>query len=70
MWREYVEMPDERAFALAGDPHRVWVGAAGGGYATREIAEESVIAECMQRRAARRMQEPCRLYATGDEIVW
>jgi len=70
MWREYEKMPDERAFAVAGDPARIWVGAIGGGYATREIAEESVLALCVQRRGLRRLQDPCRLYATGDEIVW
>jgi hypothetical protein len=70
LWREYVKMPDERAFAVAGDPQRLWVGAAAGGYATREMAEDAVVAECTRRRNARRMQEPCRLYAIGDEVVW
>jgi len=70
LWRDYAKMPEERALAIAGDPERRWVGAASGGYATREMAEDSVLAECMRRRNARRMQEPCRLYAVGDEIVW
>jgi hypothetical protein len=70
LWRDYEKMPAERALAIAGDPARRWVGAASGGYPTREMAEESVVAECMRRRSARRMQQPCRLYAVGDEIVW
>jgi hypothetical protein len=70
LWSGYLEMTDERALALAGEPDRVWVGAASGGHATRREAEESVLAKCWQRRAARRLQDPCRLYATGGEIVW
>jgi hypothetical protein len=63
-------MPPERALALAGDPGRRWVGAAAGGHASQIEAEESAVAECKRRRAARRMRAPCRLYATGDEFVW
>jgi len=70
LWRDYLEMPPERALALAGDPDRRWVGAAGGGHASQIEAERSALAECRTRRAARRMQAPCRLYATGAEIVW
>lgn len=70
LWREYVKMPPERALAIAGDPARLWVGAASGGYPSQEMAEESVVAECTRRRSLRRMQEPCRLYAVGDDIVW
>jgi len=70
LWRDFLAMPPERALALAGDPDRRWVGAAGGGHASQIEAEQSVLAECRRRRAARRMQAPCRLYATGGEIVW
>lgn len=70
LWRDFLNMPPERALALAGDPDRAWVGAAGGGYASQIEAEESALAKCRRRRAARRMQAPCRLYATGREIVW
>ena len=70
LWSSYLEMGEERALALAGEPDRIWVGAASGGHASRREAEESVLAKCWQRRAARRLQDPCRLYATGGEIVW
>jgi hypothetical protein len=46
------------------------VSAASGGHATRERAEEEAIAQCRIRRAKRRMQAECLLYAVGDEIVW
>jgi hypothetical protein len=70
LWRDFLEMPPERALALAGDPDRVWVGAASGGHASQLEAEESVLAGCRRRRADRRMRAPCRLYASGGEIVW
>jgi len=70
LWRDYEKMPPERALAICGDPARRWVGAASGGYPTTEMAEESVMAECMRRRGLRRMQAPCRLYAVNDQIVW
>ncbi len=70
LWRDFLEMAPERALALAGDPDRRWVGAAAAGRASQIEAEQSALAECRWRRAARRMRAPCRLYATGDEIVW
>ncbi len=70
LWRSFLEMPRERALALAGDPERQWVAGAAGGHASQLEAEESALVECRKRRRARRIQAPCRLYATGDEIVW
>ena len=71
MWNDFIEMPGERALAIAGDPNRgYWVGAAAGGEASQAEAEESALARCRERRRARRMQEPCLLYAVGSHIVW
>ncbi len=70
LWRGYVKMLPERALAIAGNPEQRWVGAAGGGHASRLEAEASALAACRRRRTARRMQAPCRLYASGSEIVW
>jgi hypothetical protein len=70
LWRSYQALPAERALAVAGDPRRLWVAGLVGGEPTREEAEWSALAQCGQRRAARRLQVPCRLYAVGDEIVW
>jgi hypothetical protein len=71
LWRQFLEMPEERALALAGDPKRGrWVAGASGGHASREEAESAALAECRKRRAQRRMQDPCRLYGVGDAIVW
>jgi len=70
IWRDYLEMAPERALAIAGNPDRHWLAAASGGHASRDEAEEAVLIECRARRAVRRMQAECRLYATGSEIVW
>ena len=70
LWNDFMAMPEARALALAGDPDRLWVAGATGGHATEEMAEENALAECRRKRLARRMQAPCRLYATGDEVVW
>ncbi len=70
LWRDYLEMPPERALAVAGDPDRHWLGAASGGHLSLDEAEETVLIECRARMASRRMQAECRLYATGSEIVW
>jgi hypothetical protein len=70
LWREYLAMPAERALAIAGDPERRWVGAASGGHGSPSEAEEGALVACRRRRAARRMQAPCLLYARGDQIVW
>jgi hypothetical protein len=63
-------MTHQRAFALAGDPNGEWVGATVGGYSSPIEAERAALRECEQRRAARRIATPCRLYASGHRIVW
>jgi hypothetical protein len=70
-WKSYRELPAERALAIAGDPRRThWVAGASGGHGSRREAEAEALMECRLRRAARRMQDVCLLYAVGDEIVW
>ena len=70
-WRDFLALPAERALAIAGDPGRDrWVTGASGGHATREQAEAEALAQCRIRRAARRMQDACVLYAVRNEIVW
>jgi hypothetical protein len=69
-WGQFLSMPRQRAFALAGDPDAAWVGATVGGYPSPIEAERAALRECEQRRAARRITAPCRLYASGHRIVW
>lgn len=71
IWQDYLELPEERALAVAGDLRRnPWVAGVVGGYATREEAEEAALAACRVRRHQRRMQDACQLYASGDEVLW
>jgi len=71
VWHEYLEIPDQRALAIAGDPRRNrWVTAASGGHSTRIEAEEGALRECRVRRKIRRLQPACVLYAVGKQIVW
>jgi hypothetical protein len=63
-------MPEVRAVAIAGDPDHLWLGGVTGGHASRAEAERAALEECGRRRALRRIQDPCRLYAVDDEIVW
>jgi hypothetical protein len=57
--------------AIAGDPGRDrWVTGASGGHATRQEAEDEALLQCRMRRAARRIQADCVIYAVGEEIVW
>ena len=71
VWREYVEIPDHRALAIAGDPRRSrWVTAASGGHSTQDAAKENALRECRVRRKIRRLQPQCVLYAVDGQIVW
>jgi hypothetical protein len=71
VWRDYQRLSDERALAVAGELRSDrWVAGATGGHANREAAEGAALAECQKRRLEQRMQEPCLVYASGDEIVW
>ena len=68
LWHRYRELADARALAIAGDPEAVWVGGVAAGLASVVEAEREALAECRRRRARRRMQVPCVLYAVGSEI--
>ena len=70
LWGQYAALAPMRALAIAGDPDRLWVGAAAGGAEAQHDASDRALEECRRRRAERRMQAPCRLYAVGDEILW
>jgi len=71
VWRAFLALPEHRAMALAGDPRRdLWVSGASGGHESLAEAEESALSACRRRRAQRRMQAACQIYAVGDEIVW
>jgi hypothetical protein len=71
VWRDYRELPDKRAIAIAGNlrQNRYVVGASGG-HATFPDAEAAALRECQARRQKLRQQAACHMYAIGNEIVW
>lgn len=71
VWRDFLELPTERAMAIAGDPRsNRWVTASSAGHRNLDVAIEAALSECRKRRQLRRLQEHCVVYAAGDEIVW
>ena len=71
VWHEYLEIPDHRALAIAGDPRRSrWITAASGGHSTQDTAKEDALRECRARRKIRRLQPQCVIYAVDSQIVW
>jgi hypothetical protein len=71
LWRDYRTLPAERALAIAGDPERSrFVAGAVGGLETRAGAESEALRECQRRRQRARIQDPCKMYAIGDEVIW
>jgi len=68
-FRAYRGMEPHRAFAVAGDPEARFVTGNAHGRESQEIANEAALGVCELRRTDRRVEEPCRLYAVGDELV-
>ena len=69
LWVRFLELPDERALAIAGDGRVRWIGEISGGHPSRAEAEQSALAACNEKRLRRRMRAACRVYAVGDEVV-
>jgi len=70
LWSDFRSLPQPSALALAGDPDGIWVAGAASGESSQAAAEQAALAACAAKRGARRMQSPCRLYATDGMIVW
>lgn len=70
-WAAFLELPPQRAMAIAGEFRRgPWVTASSGGHATLADAENEALTCCRVAREARRMRAACVIYAVGSEIVW
>ena len=70
LWKEFITLPESRSMALAGNPKRVWVGAAVGNGRTQASADAAAMEECNRRRKSGQIVAPCRIYARGSEVVW
>jgi hypothetical protein len=69
-FQEYAAKSGKKAMALAldSDGRSAYVGAYG--YATQPAANEEALSECMRLRVQSGVQQNCRMYAVGDEVVW
>ena len=71
VWRDYRQLPDQRALAVSGNvEHDRFVAGSSGGHATIPDAEAAALRECGARRLKMRQQAACKIYAIGDEVVW
>jgi hypothetical protein len=70
LWRDYRQLREHSALAIAGDLSRGrWVAGAAGGQPSSADAEVEALVECRKQRAMKRMQDACTLYAVGNEVV-
>lgn len=68
-WRSYSDHVGFKALAVAGDLAGAYVSGYAYAYPSEEWAIEAALEYCEGRRQDRRIAEPCRLYAVGDEIL-
>jgi hypothetical protein len=68
-WKGYLRLAPFKSLAVAGDLNGVYVSGFAQLSATRELAVEGALQHCRQRRLDRRIADPCRTYAVGDEKV-
>ena len=66
-WRNYQGLTGLKALAVAGDLQGVYVSGFSWAYPIQELANDEAMENCDERRLDRRIEDPCRLYAEGDE---
>jgi hypothetical protein len=67
--KRYREMASRKAMAVAGDVGGRYVIGYSHAYPTTDMAIESALEFCEQRRVERRIEAECRIYAVDDEVV-
>jgi hypothetical protein len=66
-WRGYQRLTGMKALAVAGDLQGVYVSGFAWAYPVQKPANREALENCEERRADRRVEPECRLYAVGDE---
>ncbi len=66
--KRYREMAPRKAMAVAGDVGGSYVIGYSHAYPTTDMAIESALEFCEQRRVDRRIESECRIYADDDEV--
>jgi hypothetical protein len=67
-WSAYLEMAPHKAMAIAGDIDSQYVLGYSHAYPTEASAIDEALEACEERRTDRRMEAPCKLYASSDEL--
>jgi hypothetical protein len=68
-WSTYLKLSGFKSLAVAGNLDGVYVSGFAHGYLLPQLAVDEALERCEQRRADRRIADPCRTYAIGDEIA-
>jgi hypothetical protein len=68
-WKNYQRLGSLKALAVAGDLNGVYVSGFAYAYPIQSLANDEALENCEERRADRRVEDACRLYAIGDDQV-
>jgi hypothetical protein len=68
-WKNYQRLRSLKALAVAGDLNGVYVSGFAFAYPVQALANDEALENCEERRADRRVEQECRLYAIGDDRV-
>jgi len=66
-WKNFQRLRPLKALAVAGDLDGVYVSGFAYAYPIQALANAEALENCDERRADRRVEQECRLYAIGDE---
>jgi hypothetical protein len=68
-WSTYLRLSGFKSLAVAGDLEGVFVSGFAHAYPIPQLAIDEALERCEERRADRRIADPCRTYAIGDELA-
>jgi len=68
-WKNYQRLRPLKALAVAGDLNGVYVSGFAYAYPIQALANAEALESCEARRADRRVEQECRLYAIGDDPI-
>ncbi|MBW2692496.1 MAG: hypothetical protein JRE57_07660 [Deltaproteobacteria bacterium] len=68
-WKNYQRLGSLKVLAVAGDLNGVYVSGFAFAYPIQELANDEALENCEERRADRRVEDECRLYAIGDDRI-
>jgi hypothetical protein len=68
-WSTYLRLSGLKSLAVAGDLEGVYVSGFAHAYPLTQLAVDAALERCEERREDRRIADPCRTYAIGDEIA-